>query len=94
MALTNFEGELIPIDWLRWLLHEGSGAIIRDYTFSSGFHRRSRTGLGIMVETGGSWQMPPEFAGTASDNFVLRALETIDQEIDNIVRQEITKGIK
>ena len=83
------------IEWLRWLLLEGNNAIVRDYSFTDAKTRGSRTGLGVMVSRKGQvWRVPPEFEGTANDNFVLRALETIDKEIDNIVRQEITKGIK
>ena len=83
------------IDWLRWLLLEGNNVIVRNYDFAPTITRGSRTRLGIMVNRqGGVWRVPPEFAGTQSDNFVLRALQEIDKEIDIIVRQEITKGFK
>jgi|2_EtaG_2_1085320.scaffolds.fasta_scaffold00016_25 hypothetical protein len=83
------------IDWLRFLLLEGSNVIVRDYDFTDSTKRGSRTGLGIMVgRSGGSWKVPDQFAGTAGDNFVLRALQEIDTEIDNIVRREVTRGFK
>jgi len=83
------------LDWLRWLLLEGTNAIVRDYDFTSTTTRGSRTGLGIMVSRqGNAWTVPSEFSGTAGDNFVLRSLQSIDEEINNIVRQEITVGLK
>lgn len=83
------------IDWLRWLLLEGNNAIVRDYDFTRSITRGSRTGLGVMVNRkGGVWRVPTEFAGIQTDNFVLRALQEIDKEIDIVVRQEITKGLK
>lgn len=82
------------IDWLRWLLLEGSNVIVRSYGFTGNETRGSRTGLGVMVSReGGSWRVPPEFAGTASDNFVLRALLAIDKDIDRVVQEEIDKGL-
>lgn len=81
------------IDWLRWLLLEGSSIIVVDYEFKAS--NKGRSGLGVMVKRdGGGWSIPSQFAGTSDDNFATRALQNIDQEIDDIVRQEITKGLK
>ncbi len=84
------------VEWLRWLLLEGNAVLVKDYFFldRSGVPG-SRTGLGIMVESRSrNWSIPPRFAGTSGDNFATRALSDIDKVIDDIVRQEITKGIK
>ena len=82
------------IDWLRWLLLEGSSVIVRSYGFTGDTTRGSRTGLGVMIQRDGlQWRVPPEFAGTASDNFVLRALRTIDKDIDQLVQEELDKGL-
>lgn len=80
------------IEWLRWLLLEGTSIIITEYDFEAG--PRGRTGRGIMVRNIGGWSVPAEFAGTAADNFVTRSLSNIENDIDTIVRQEITKGFK
>lgn len=80
------------IEWLRWLLLESTSVIVVDYEFAAS--NRGRTGLGIMVNrSGGGWRVPAQYAGTANDNFVTRALADIERSIDVIVRQEITKGI-
>ena len=81
------------IPWLRWLLLEGDKRIIRKYSFSP-VTRGRRTGLGIMVKnrvSGG--QGPPEYSGTASDNFALRALSDLDKKIDEIVEQVIKASL-
>ena len=91
----NYKNRQVIIDWLRWLLLEGGGIIISGYSFykESG---EGRTGMGIMKEDGGSWSVPQEFVGTAEDNFATRALldKGFQATLDDIVRQEITKGIK
>jgi hypothetical protein len=38
-----------------------------------------------------SWKVPAQAQGTANDNFATRALENIQDEIDVIVRREVTK---
>jgi len=80
------------IEWLRWLLLEGTSIIVTEYDFEAG--PRGRTGRGIMVKKIGGWSVPVEFAGTATDNFVTRSLSSIQDDIDITVRQEITKGLK
>jgi len=84
------------IDWLRWLLMEGSDIIVSGFDFTPVIPKggRSRTGLGVMERDRRGWRVPPEFAGTVNNNFVTRALEDMEAKIDIIARQEITKGLK
>ena len=80
--------------WLKWLLLEGDKRIVREYAFKP-VRRGSRTGLGIMVGTKrGGWGVPPQFAGTAVNNFATRALEHIDKSVDKIVEMAIKRSIK
>ena len=82
------------IEWLRWLLLEGDKTIA-NYFFLPGRRSKSRTGRGIMVQKEGRvWSIPPQFRGTATDNFATRALENLDKALDRIVRVEINKVFK
>jgi hypothetical protein len=96
-ALSMSEAEFTtedgtPLEWLRWLLLEGDTRIVNNYQFQSG--RRGRAGGGIMVSRqNSSWGVPSQFAGTDNNNFATRALESMQDEIDVIVRREITKVI-
>ena len=96
-ALSMSEAEFttekgVSLEWLRWLLLEGDTRIVNRYQFQSG--RRGRAGGGIMVSRQrASWGVPSQFAGTDNDNFATRALESMQDEIDVIVRREITKVI-
>jgi len=75
------EGHVIyekgDLHWLRWLLEEGFKVIVVGYSFS--FRDGGRSGGGIM-EKGGIWRVPPEYAGTRSNNFVTRALRNPENE--------------
>jgi len=88
------KGEDLP--WLEWLLLFGDTVIIRDYVVfpKKGFrgfpNPPSRTGLGIMIKKKqGSWRVPPQFSGTADDNWVVRALNQVSVELDAIVEKAI-----
>lgn len=83
------KGENLP--WLAWLLSAGSSTIIADYRirFAIG---SGRTGGGSM-KTGGSWQVPPQFAGRNGDNFITRAIlgiqDDLEQDVKRIVESKI-----
>lgn len=82
------------IDWLRWLLLEGTTSIVLDYKVDLNITKNSRTGYGVMIkDPKASWSIPPEYAGVAGDNFLTRALKDITNDIDIIARQELTKGL-
>lgn len=82
------------LEWLRWLLLEGTRRIVRGYRFSdsNSSGRVSRTGRGIMIKrTSSSWGVPSQFSGTDGDNFVTRALQDVELEIEVIVRRELSR---
>ena len=84
-----------PIPWLSWLLLEGDKRIIRKYEFTGNITRNSRTGQGIMIKKKKAfWQVPPEFSGTSTNNFVTRGLQDIEAEIDLIVEKAIKGNLK
>lgn len=78
------------IEWLRWLLLEGTSIIVSQYDFEASI--QGRTGLGIMVRSGGGWQVPPQHAGTATDNFATRSLDSIQATIESVVKNAVKKG--
>lgn len=80
------------LEWLRWLLLEGGNTIISEYEFQPD-RGMGRTGFGIMVQkTGGGWSVPSEYAGTANDNFITRALSNFNLEIEQAL-SKVFKGL-
>jgi hypothetical protein len=74
------------LNWLEWLLTQGDSVIISDYDFIFGSSQYSRTGMGIMKQrNGGSWRVPPEYAGTTSNNWITRAIDAASQQIDQTI---------
>lgn len=86
-SVTTERGQSLP--WLKWLLFEGTSTIIKDYSVKIGPNPKSRTGEAIMVETNRSWRVPPEFAGTVSDNWFTRAIDNIDDSIEEIIKKSL-----
>lgn len=76
---TSEKGSAIP--WLEWLLTLGDTPIVVGYDYLPGLGGRS--GGGIMI--GGSlWRIPPQFSGTLTNNFITRALDGRQKEIEGI----------
>lgn len=73
------------LPWLKWLLMEGHKTIIVGYSYEmSPSEGRSRGGS---MEKGGSWRVPPAYAGTADDNFITRAFEGKSKQIQKLVQK-------
>jgi hypothetical protein len=79
------------LNWLEWLLLFGNKTIIRDYVVEFGPNPRSRTGKAVMKGVqSGKWSVPNEFSGTKNNNWITRAIESADSEINSILK-EVTK---
>jgi hypothetical protein len=96
---TSKNGFTIP--WLQWLLTAGDKIIIKDYKVSFGGRAKklSRTGP-IMRKSSDGWgigasssRISPEYSGTLSNNFVTRAMDRMQPELEKkfeaIVRSKL-----
>ena len=80
------------LELLRWLLLECSAPIVGDYVFKRA--PLGRTGQGVMINrVGSSWSVPAQFQGVEGNNFVTRAFENIEDDINAIIRREFTRAI-
>ena len=74
------------LNWLEWLLLFGNKTIIKDYVVQFGYNPNSRTGKAIMKGVArGKWSVPSEFAGTAGNNWITRAIDSVDIQINNVI---------
>lgn len=87
VVIDNLRGYTLP--WLEWLLLEGNKTIIQNYNIIIGPSRYSRTGMAIMKESSSSWKVPSQFAGTISDNWITRAIDKSDSEIQNVIDRAV-----
>ncbi len=71
-----------PLHWMNWILLQGTSTIIYGYKYKPSFDGIS--GGGTMVE-GGIWRVPIEYAGTANNNFLTRALKDRDKQLQTIL---------
>lgn len=70
------------LHWLDWLLMKGYSTVIDGYSFLLKLDAPgSRSRGGIMIERG-VWRVPPEFAGTAENNFITRAITSPGNELE------------
>jgi hypothetical protein len=83
----NLRGYSLP--WLEWLLLEGNKTIIKNYNVVIGPNKYSRTGMAVMRESSKSWNVPSQFAGTISDNWITRAIDTAEGEIQSVIDKAV-----
>lgn len=78
------------LNWLEWLLLFGNKTIIKDYVVEFGANPRSRTGRAVMrgVQKG-KWSVPSEFAGTKNNNWITRAIDSADGEINSVLKEAL-----
>ena len=85
-----------PLEWLRWMLLEGTNPIIKNYKVVRGsFSRRqSRTGKAIMIRSGKgdvkNWKVPTKF----DNNFVTRALDEIEPLVEDMIIKIILQQVR
>jgi hypothetical protein len=91
IVIDGTSGIVLP--WLEWLLLYGNKIIVKNYEVQVGSNPRSRSGMAIMVPSKNNWRVPPEFAGTPTNNWVTRALSRLDDSILDIIQKEIEKHI-
>lgn len=90
-AMVKNNDQLLP--WLHWLLLEGNNSIVKNYDVEYTKSIKSRSGMAIMTSSDNSWRVPPDFAGTAQDNWTTRAIDSVENDILSIIQQEIEKNI-
>lgn len=87
-SFVSEKGETIP--WLEWLLLRGSEPIILTHRILIKPTNYSRTGQAIMIPTkSGSWRVPPAYVGTFENNWISRAISSIEPNINNILSKHI-----
>ena len=81
------------ITWLDWLMNKGTQVVIEGFEVVStaNYDERSRSGGGFMLPTGGVFRVAPEFAGTAGDNFITRAIIANGPNIRKIIQEEFKR---
>lgn len=78
------------LDWLEWLLLFGKKTIIKDYNIVFGNFKTSRTRMAIMRQNiQGKWSVPTEYAGTIKNNWITRVIDSLDDDIHNILQKNI-----
>ncbi len=71
------------LHWLDWLIMKGDTTIVLGYSYVAGPVGRSGGGE---MNIGGMWRVPPQFSGTQGNNFITRALDGHEKEINKILQ--------
>ena len=74
------------LPWLQWLLLDGTKILINNHQVVIGPNSRSRTSMAIM-RPGSGWSVPNEFAGTQSNNWLTRAIDSSSDSINNLLKR-------
>lgn len=83
LVIDNIRGYNLP--WLEWLLLEGNKTIISKQEVVIGPNNFSRTGNAIMRDSNKSWKVPSEFSGTVTNNWITRAIDGVEGNIQYLL---------
>jgi hypothetical protein len=92
-SIGSYLSDGYKITWLDWLMTRGTEVVVEGFEVVStaSYDDRSRSGGGFMLQTGGAFRVAPEFAGTAGDNFVSRAIIANGPNIRKIIQEEFRR---
>jgi hypothetical protein len=89
--VVDSKGYSLP--WLQWLLYEGNKPIVKNYEVKLGPNPKSRTGMAIMVDSNKNWRVPPAFAGTINNNWIIRALDRVSNDITKLIQDSFESSL-
>ena len=89
-AKQLIEGGNLP--WLRWLLLDGGSILVPKYDVKFGPNPNSRTGNAVMVE-GGSYSVNPQYRGQQGNNWVTRAVGSVNNSIEKLISQSLKAAL-
>lgn len=87
VVYDSLRGYSLP--WLEWLVLEGNKTIIKNQTVVFGPSKASRTGYAVMKDSIQSWRVPSQYAGTISDNWITRAIDNSESNINSVIEQAL-----
>lgn len=88
-SVIDDKGYALP--WLEWLLLRGKDILVKNYSVSYTSSPYSRSGMAIMVPSSSNWRVPAQFAGTKTNNWITRAIDSVDKDIYTILQSNIEK---
>lgn len=91
VIIDKYTGSQIP--WLEWLLLRGGDILVAEYEVKMGPNPRSRTGQAVMVSSNQNYSIPAKYAGTERNNWVYRAISSLDDSILDIIRNEVERNL-
>jgi hypothetical protein len=98
LSSGSYQKGQLNVPWLEWLLTEGDRVILANYPVQYNLKKEDRNRLsGVAVmEKGGGWRIPTQFAGTLEDNWITRAFDSskIAPLIDGIVEKNLSRYLR
>lgn len=99
LEAASYQSTSFEVPWLEWLLTQGDRIIVAgyniNYNVSPADRAASRSGVAIM-EKGGGWRVPPEFAGTLESNWITKAFDgpKVETLISLVVEKHLKRRLK
>lgn len=84
------------VDWLEWLLARGTQVVIGDYwifPYAKGRTRSGGTSIMKMIESKPRqpFRVDPNYAGTLTDNFITRAIESTKDDVSKVLLESVNR---
>ena len=90
-SIIDSKGYSIP--WLEWLLLKNNQILVKNYEVQYTNNPRSRSGMALMYPSNSNWRVPPEFAGSITNNWTTRAVDRIESKVYDTIKKHIENNI-
>jgi hypothetical protein len=90
---SSMDSSGYSLPWLEWLLLKNNQILVKNYEVKYTNSTRSRSGMALMFHSSQNWRVPPEFAGSQTNNWTTRAVDRVEQKVYDIISQTIEKNI-
>lgn len=86
-SVIDSKGYSLP--WLEWLLLKNNQILVKNYEVNYTSNSRSRSGMALMIGSNKNWRVPPEYAGSVTNNWTTRAIDRIEPKVYNTIKKHL-----
>jgi hypothetical protein len=90
---SSIDSKGYSIPWLEWLLLKNNQILVKNYEVRYTNSSRSRSGMALMYHSDSNWRVPPEFAGSITNNWTTRAVDRIESKVYDTIKKHIENNI-
>lgn len=93
LSEISYDSNGHDIRWMEWLLTKGTTVVVNGFEvkYLDKFSEASRNGYVIMIPSGGTFRVNPQYAGNVGSNFISRVIEDVSPKLASVLTQYLVQ---